>query len=101
MVVKNHGDQAHGEDQARRNSPSQFEPNRVKGDLFAEPSALDISAVEIVRHDGQQRAKKKLKHGRAPFALPERALLALLLRYHLSRFHSPSLVRLLFRGFAR
>src|SRR6478672_2759274 len=99
MVVKNHGDQAHGEDQARRNSPSQLEPHRVKSDLFAEPPALDISAVEIVRQDGQQRAKKKLKHGRAPFALPERALLALLLRYHLARLHSPSRAGLSFRGF--
>src|SRR5215472_18712045 len=74
MKVKYRGDQAHGENNASRNTPSEFEPDGVKVYLLAEPFALGIATVEIVRKNRENRAEKKLKHGSPLSPLPERSL---------------------------
>ena len=53
VVVENHRDQAHRENQARRDSPPEFEPHGVKGYFLSNSLSLDISAIKIVRKDCQ------------------------------------------------
>ena len=66
MIVEDHRDQQHGEDQAAGDAPPQLEPDRVERDLLAEPLSLPVAAEEIVRKDRQHRAEQHLKHGSAP-----------------------------------
>jgi hypothetical protein len=68
VVVEDHGDQANGEHDAGRNSPSQLKPHGEQGDFLADPLSLDISAKEIVGKNRQQRTEEKFKHGLAPGA---------------------------------
>src|SRR5262245_50758769 len=53
MVVKNHCDQAHGENQARRNSPPELEPHGIKSYFLANSLSLDVSAIKIIGKDCQ------------------------------------------------
>src|SRR5262249_11011753 len=67
MVVKDHRNQGHRENEASRYAPPQLEPHRVQRYFAPQALALDISAVEIIGYDRQQGTEKKLKHGSAPF----------------------------------
>ena len=68
MVVEDHRDQAHSENQAGGDSPPQLEPHGENGYFLADPLVLDIPAEEIVRDNCQQGAEKNLKHGSDPCA---------------------------------
>src|SRR4029078_13557725 len=67
VVVEDHGDQGHRQDQATRDPPAQFEPHRIKIDFLAQALSLRIATIKIVRHNGEKGAEKKLKHASAPF----------------------------------
>ena len=54
MVVEDRGDQGDGENEAGRDAPPQFIPDRIKGDLLADPLSLHIPAKEIIREQRQQ-----------------------------------------------
>ena len=49
VIIKHQGDQRNGQQQARRDAPAQFIPNRIKIDLASDALALDVTAIEIVR----------------------------------------------------
>src|SRR6476620_4276596 len=68
MVVENHRDQAHCQNQTARDPPPQLEPQRVKGYFLAQPLSLSISAEEIVRKNCQHGAEKKFKHAQLSFS---------------------------------
>src|SRR6516225_7572530 len=55
--------------EAACDAPSQLEPHRVKRYLLADPFALRIAAVQVIRQYRQHRAEKKFKHASAPSAL--------------------------------
>ena len=66
VIVEDHRDQRDREHQAGDDAKSQFEPHRKQRDLLADPLALPVAAIEIIRKYRQQRTEEQLKHGRAP-----------------------------------
>src|ERR671910_3088889 len=70
MIVEHHCDQADGEHQAGGYPPSQLVPHGVERDFLAEPLALNIAAIKIVRENRQKRAEKQLKHRSVPGSGP-------------------------------
>ena len=62
MEVEDGGDQADREHQATDDAPAQFEPDGKQRDLMAKPLALRITAIEIVRQNGQDGTEKEFKH---------------------------------------
>ena len=79
MIVEDHRDQRDREHQAGDDAKSQLEPHRKERDLLADPFALPVAAIEIIRKYRQQRAEEQFKHGLctsllAPPAFSMRAL---------------------------
>ena len=66
MIVEDHRDQRDREHQAGDDAKSQLEPHRKERDLLADPLALPVAAIKIIREDGQQRTEEQFKHGPAP-----------------------------------
>src|SRR5262249_55530496 len=85
VVVEDHRDQAHRENDAAGDPPTQLEPYGENGYFLADPFVLDIPAEQIVRQNGQHRAEKDLKHEAYPSCsrIGSRDLRALARRYRL------------------
>ena len=66
MEVEDHRDQGDGEHEAGGDPPAQLEPHGVEVDLPADPLALDVAAIEVVRENRDQRAQQQLNHRSSP-----------------------------------
>src|ERR1700753_4457985 len=66
MKIENQGDQGYRQQQARRDAPSQLEPDRIEGNLLSQPLPLGIASIKEIRKDREDGTKEKLKHGCAP-----------------------------------
>jgi hypothetical protein len=47
-----------GKQKTAGNSPSELKPDGIDVDFLADPFALDVSPIEIVRKERKQRAEK-------------------------------------------
>jgi len=69
VEVEHRRDQPDREHQACDDAPAQFEPDGEQRDLMAEPLALHIAPVQVIRKDRQTRAKEQFKHRSMPMLL--------------------------------
>src|ERR1700753_263776 len=80
MKIENQGDQGYRQQQARRDAPSQLEPDRIERNLLSQPLALSVAPIKEVRENREDGTKEKLKHGYAPPSSARRNLRAAFLR---------------------
>src|SRR5262249_15814475 len=63
MKIEDQRDQGYRQQQARRDAPSQLEPDRIERNLLSQTLALDVASIKEVREYREHGTKEKLKHG--------------------------------------